>query len=546
MMARDLFDAVFDELDRKRPLAGGFHPRAYQTAACNAVLGDFASGVARCVVNIPTGCGKTEVMFLIGEKFRERNENARTLIICPSIDLTHQTLDRARRRWPGATPDLEQSFNKAAGDSDVICASVQSLMSRDRYKKFVGKVDLVCVDECHWGFSPKQHAILTEFVSGGARVVGFSATPYVKGGILSYWDKISFDYKIRDATNDGYLVPCKVTQLRCESMDLSSFRVSGGSDFNGIELDKILKREQVALEFCAAIANYYKGMCSVGFCHSIAQAEQMREILTTRHGIKASLVHSKMSEEDRDASMKAFYAGDNAVILNVGVLIMGWDWHGVRNVFLFKPTASIARYIQMLGRGTRPEPGRIDNPVFGAAERKAAIAASAKPDFNVFDLTDNCRTHSLQTAVDLYAPEATPEVRQKVMKRIEKKTVTVEEIDAIVAEEMAEEAKRLAFLHQMEEIRRKALAARATFQELHRDPYATPDMVPKGGGRKAYMPFGKHKGKPVSAVPTDYLEWYRSTERAGWVMDAVCAELDRRVSDRRQRAEDIARRRRSG
>lgn len=525
------------DLDFGRPLVGGFTPRAYQIAARDAVMADFASGISRCVVSKPTGTGKTETAFLIGQQFERR------LFAFPNIELVTQTLERARKRWPDASVDLEQGFNRAAGDSDTICATIQSLMSRGRYKKFLGKVDLLVIDECHWGFTNTQHKIIMEFVESGTKVVGLSATPYVKGGILSFWEKLSFQYSIRDATEDGYLVPCEITQLRCKEMDLSAFKLKGSSDYNGIELDSILMREKVALEFCEGVARYYNGQCSIGFCHSIGQAEQMREILTARYGIKTAIVHSKMPPEDRDANMQSFFSGESPVILNVGVLILGFDWPGVRNVFSFKPTASIARYIQVCGRGTRPEPGVIDNPVLDASGRRAAIAASSKPTFNMFDFTDNCRTHSLMTSVDMYAPEATAEVKEQVQRRIEGKKVTVPQIDEIVKEEMEEERKRLAFVHRMEEMRRAKLKARAEFSETKRDPYAPPDYAREARKRQAYMPFGKHKGKPISAVPTEYLEWYRGEGRKGWVLDAVVEELGRRVQERRARAQAAIQRR---
>lgn len=530
---RDLLD-----LDWERPLVGGFTPRSYQVAARDAVMADFANGISRCVVSSPTGTGKTEFAFLLGKQF------ARRMFVFPTIELVEQTVKRARLRWPDATVDLEQGYNKAAGDSDTICASIQSLMSRERYKKFLGKVDLLVIDECHWGFTQTQHRIIMEFVESGAKVVGLSATPYVRGGILSFWEKLSFQYTIRDATDDGYLVPCEITQLRCTEMDLSAFRLGGGSDYNGVELDSILRREAVALEFCEGLARYYGGLCSIGFCHSIGQAEQMREILSARYGIRTSIVHSKMPAEERDRNMQEFFSGKNPVILNVGVLILGFDWPGVRNVFQFKPTASLARYIQQIGRGTRPEPGVVDNPVLDAAGRRAAIAASAKPTFNVYDFTDNCRSHSLVTSVDLYAPEASDEVKERVQRRIEAKKTTVPEIDAIVQEEMEEERKRLAFIHRMEELRRKKLRAAAEFSERRHDPYAPAEIQPKV--RRVHMPFGKHKGKPISAVPTPYLEWYRGEGRKGWLLDAVVAELGRRAADRRERAAEAMQRRDRG
>jgi hypothetical protein len=47
----------------------------------------------------------------------------------------------------------------------------------------------------------------------------------------------------------------------------------------------------------------------------------------------------------------------------------------------------------------------------------------------------------------------------------------------------------------------------------------------------AFMDFGKHKGKPVSAVPSDYLLWALHEARciSPWLREAIEEELQRRV-----------------
>lgn len=528
-----LWEREADAADMDRPLVGGFVPRAFQVEAKQAVMKDFADGYSRCLCVSPTGTGKTELGFLIGQQFERR------LMAFPTIELTHQTMKRAQKRWPDATVDLEQGPSKAGGGSNTICASMQSLLSRKRYERFLGKVDVVMVDEAHWGFTATQHAMLDRFVEGGSKIVGLTATPFVtnRGGILSWWQRVSYQYSIRQATDDGLLVPSTVTQLRCTEMDLSAFKPGENSDYNAIELDKILNREKVALEMSDAVAQHYGGRCSIVFAHSIAQAAKVREILSVRYRIRTGLVHSKMDTEERQGQMDAFFAGDIPIMVNVGVLILGFDWPAVRNVFMLKPTASRARYMQMFGRGTRPLPGVIDNPVWGPSERRAAIAASEKPAFHVYDLTDNCRSHTLCSALDVLSPETTDEVKTRVKRRLEgRKEVDTATVDEILAEEVAEEGRRLAAIERLEAQRREKLRARGLFEGVERDPYAPPEKK-KYSGSRAYMPFGKYKGRPISAIETRYLEYISANYKlTGWVQQAVTNELTQRAERSRQYA----------
>ncbi len=46
------------------------------------------------------------------------------------------------------------------------------------------------------------------------------------------------------------------------------------------------------------------------------------------------------------------------------------------------------------------------------------------------------------------------------------------------------------------------------------------------------MPFGKHRGLALSAIPEDYLRWLQTLDLRGWLRQAVVDELSaRRVQD---------------
>ena len=519
---------LFRDPDFDRPLVGGFHPRAFQVEARDAVLRDHSAGMSKLLVSSPTGTGKTELGFLIAERFNRR------LLVFPGITLARQTLDRARLRMPEATTDLEQGFSRAEGDADTVCATVQSLMSGRRYRRFLGKVDFIMLDEAHLFFTPGVCAMLDEFAAAGALIVGLTATPFHKrgGGLLSWWQRLSYSYTIQQATHDGLLAPGHVVRLTCQSYDLSSFKVRNGEDFNQIELDCILSREAVAQEHAAAVARYYGGECSIVFAQSIKHASMIHDILTNRYGVAASVVHSRMEDDAREEEMRKFLSGETKVAINVAVLVTGFDHPEVRKLFLCKPTASLARYMQMYGRATRPLPGLIDNPTWTAEQRRAAIAASAKARFTVYDIGGSSECHSLRTAIDIVAPDASDEVRRRVARRQAEAGDAPLDIDPIIAEELALERAAKEAQYAAEQARRARLRMNCEWSEREIDPYAEPTRK-YTPGRAAYMPFGKHRGKPIRVVDSGYLKWVVGLNKPGWVHEACASELARRMSGER-------------
>ena len=98
------------------------------------------------------------------------------------------------------------------------------------------------------------------------------------------------------------------------------------------------------------------------------------------HGIKAKyLLSSRKPETDaqfsgkREDILRDFHNGLFSVLVNVGILDTGYDEPSIQTVVLDLATKSYTHYSQMVGRGSRPYPG--------------------KSYFNVLDFGDNVKTH---------------------------------------------------------------------------------------------------------------------------------------------------------
>ena len=474
------------------------HLRPYQRDAILKIRASFARGNKAVMAVLPTGMGKTRTFTILPR------EGARVLVICPQIELVGQTvasIRALRRRAAG----IEQAGNKWDGEEWAVACYATLLPQR--YKKFLGKVDLVIVDECDDKFSMAFRAMAKDFIDHGARVLGVTATPFRgdKSSLFGFYEDVPFCMELREALDQCWLVSPKVFVHRVKSVDFSKLSKTR-TDYKPEELDALLTSEQVLHDIASLIKDHHKRSHGVVFCGSVRQSQMLRDLLVTRHGLKVSCVWGTQNPEEREAEMKLFKSGANSLIVNCNVLGRGVDIPEINEIFNARPTKSKNRYLQVLGRGLRSLGGVLTNEMT-LEERRAAIAASAKPDWVVHDITNTCKFHEPIIAIDvlLAGPK---EIIDKVKEEQEEEEVSVEELDAAVAEAI-EEQKELERLAREEEKRRRAgLIVGVTFDSQSRDLFAKADAK-SPNVRTFRMLFGKYKGYPISSpeIPDSYLTW---------------------------------------
>lgn len=478
----------------------GFRPRQYQVAAAEAVeqcLRDRSS----CFIVLATGTGKTEIGILLWERIAQGNG---ILIVTPRIELVEQAAARFRSR--GVPCEIERAHYHS--NSNVTVACYDSLIKKRRYQKFLGCVKLVLVDESHMNFTRAAIRMLDEFRANGAKVVGMTATPRVgkKESLSDFYGTCAFTYLYQQARDEGWLVPCKIWLTILEDLDLSKVPTSCG-DYDADTLNRWLKQEGALQAVASLVEQTYDGKQSMVFARSIDHAELLCDILR-RRGIAASIVHSdtnRLPEEERWRNLEDFEEKRTQVIVNVECLTLGWDCPAVEKIYIARPTQSYDLYGQIFGRATRPLPGVVDG-LATSAERRAAIAASAKPCFEVFDLCDASRHNKLVTAADFLHPNMEPKLQRKVRDRQARQGGVID-IDLMIEQERKALAQEQLAIDMLEMHRRSRVQADGEFSMYERDGFADVERQDRRGRRYTVMLWGKYKREPFHKVPTSYLRW---------------------------------------
>lgn len=375
--------------------------RDYQDEAVDAIARKLDTHQS-CIVVMATGLGKTVVMAEDARRVVESGK--RVLALAHRRELVEQ-MAATMTRLTGVTADIEMAEDVAGHGrtrSLVVCASKDSLRHRlHRYDP--SEFGRIYTDEAHHAVGKSYRKIYDHFE--GVPHVGFTATPDRADQISmgKVFDSVAYDMHIADGIAKGWLVPVRQRFVKVKTMRLREIETKRG-DYDITTLaemseqdQNVLKMSHAAMELCG------RERCLV-FCVRVRHAEKVVAVLN-EHGRAAACVHGKMKKEERADIFRRFADGSIQYLANVGIAVEGWDdpatdGRGVQYIAMMRPTRSRNLYAQMLGRGTRPLAGTVEDADTPDA-RKARIASSTKPGVTVLDFVGVSADHQMVHATDV-------------------------------------------------------------------------------------------------------------------------------------------------
>lgn len=332
----------------------------------NQLRSSIDSGNLRVIAVLPTGGGKTFTFCHIIKLAIDRGRKC--LILTDRIELLRQAGGVLSQFQ--LTPIEVKAGTRPYLGGVLYTAMVETLARRidqKDYQYWLKSMDLIIIDECHMRSFDK----VFPFFRRDSRVIGFTATPNRMGNeaqLVEFYDDICVGVEIQYLVENGFL--SKPIYYAVES-DLSGIRtVQGEYDQNDVA-----KRYSERKLYRGVVDNWNKharGTKTLVFCANIASSKELIDEFAS-HGITARHMDSKMKKSDRSEVLRWFHSNPKAVLCNVGILTKGFDEPSIETVILYRPTTSIALYLQMVGRGSR-----IHKP-------------TGKTEFKVLDFGDNIR-----------------------------------------------------------------------------------------------------------------------------------------------------------
>lgn len=313
------------------------------------------------MAQMPTGTGKTYLLTAAIDSFVEDNPNTKVWIVAHRKELVSQIEETIKKFY---------SYSSSKNKSLLVSVKAMSIQWLARhYNEIEEEPGMIVIDEAHHALAKTYKEMWERFPK--AKFLGLTATPCRLNGkgftdlfdvLVQSWNIPEFISKVRLATYDFVSIKSDgVTQRLIDSLQ----KRGADGDYQNKEMDMLLNKRPSIERLYQSFEEYGKDRKGIVYAINISHAKKIME-LYQEHGIKAVAIDSKTPAMERQADIEAFKKGDIQVLVNVDIFSEGFDCPDVEFVQLARPTLSLAKYLQMVGRGLRVAKGKkncviIDN-----------------------------------------------------------------------------------------------------------------------------------------------------------------------------------------
>lgn len=340
--------------------------RYYQQEAIDSIYQYFKVKTGNPVLALPTGTGKSVVVAEFIRSAVEKYPNQKIILATHVREIISQNHEKLLALWPTAPAGI---YSASVGRREIAPITFVGIQTVAKRAADFARVDLLLIDECHL-VGTGQNTQYLQFiedlkkVNPYLKVIGLTATPYrlgmgmiTDGGIFT---DICYDLTERQTFNrliaEGFISPL-ICRKTVTELDVSTVHKQGG--------EYMQKELQAAVDKAPITAAALDEALRLGqdrhswlvFAAGIGHANNIAEMLNMM-GIPAAVVSGDMPKQDRERVLRDFKAGIYRAVVNNNVLTTGFDFPGIDMIVMLRPTSSPGLWVQMLGRGTRPCPGK--------------------------------------------------------------------------------------------------------------------------------------------------------------------------------------------
>ena len=334
-----------------------FEYRDYQVDCVNKIFQAWSEGDLAVMLQLPTASGKTWIFVNIAVSLLSQQQPV--IIVAHQKELIDQAVAKLKQ-----IIDLPIGVIKAGvkpnPDALIQVASIQSLIRRK-----LPTASLLIIDEAHHSYPQSYATIVEHYRRSGAYILGVTGTPcrtdgrgfrQLKGGVKGY-DCLICGPSVKELTERGYLAPFKLYAAKnIVDAQSSKIKICGG-DYDRKELTDLVESKLVIGEVIDTWLELAPGLRTVIFAVSTSHSKDIA-VEFCRRGISAAHIDAKTPIKERERIFAEFSAGNILVITQYSIVTEGVNISGIEVIQNLRPTNSIVRWFQSIGRALRTAEGK--------------------------------------------------------------------------------------------------------------------------------------------------------------------------------------------
>lgn len=334
--------------------------RDYQQLAKEEIFSKW-NRVDNILYQMPTGTGKTRLFTSIIRDISiwglRHNINYRILIIAHRSELIEQSsrsLDKYRIKHGVLAGTMK---NKRDLTQAIQVASIQTITHPANQCMIDDlKFDFIIIDEAH-------HAVANSYQKlwdycPDAKKLGVTATPWRmnNSGFAQIFDAYIPSMSIKDFIQKGWLATYQYYSIPTSSELVKSIESIREFDIEGDYKNSALVEVCDTSKIRAQLYDSYEKnvLGKKGIIYSISREHSEHICLQYRsRGVAIENIDSKTPVKVREKVIQAFRNGEIDIIVNVDIFSEGFDCPDIEFIQLARPTKSLVKYMQQVGRGLR-------------------------------------------------------------------------------------------------------------------------------------------------------------------------------------------------
>ena len=363
------------------------------------------------MVQMPTGTGKTVLLAEQVKSEERRVKNPCVWIVVHRRELVEQIKETLAKQLDSSLFTLHSSLNPLDSSLFTLPSSLIKVFSiqwlSKHYHELEEKPSLIIIDEAHHAVAKTYKEVMDAYPE--AKKLGLTATPcrLTKRGFTDLFDVLLQSWSVKKFIADGWLSLYDYMSIREDSEDwrlVNSLKKRGADgDFSLREMSEKLNVQPSIERLCDTVMRYAANKKGITYAIDIAHAERIAQYYR-EHGLNAVAISSKTPPEERKQIIERFkntncheierdlntnyhelptnchelssncrqFKTQNScsgkrlyepsaklkILITVDLFGEGFDCPDVEFIQLARPTLSLAKYLQQVGRGMRVFEGK--------------------------------------------------------------------------------------------------------------------------------------------------------------------------------------------